>query len=189
MAKLCFVLGVGCNVDWYLEQTATTMSNDLKCARDYFRYDGDILLEEADESTDAKFIEECRWFRPVKIAGYGHTCVLHGYNTGAEPVQFLINEGGTEHCSKWFTRDQTQYDTRHITRIAPRDYARFVGGGVPGDGSPSSPHANVEEALASAPDHATLVLKAVSDNTFAAASLVISRPLVLRGYQAVIRKD
>jgi len=58
-----------------------------------------------------------------------------------------------------------------------------------GDGSPDDPHENIEEALADAPDHATLIFKAGSDNTFSANKLVINKPLILKGKDITIRKQ
>ena len=66
------------------------------------------------------------------------------------------------------------------------DNVRFVGAGNAGDGSPNDPYKNIEEAIAEAPDHATLIFKAGSVNTFAASTLVIDRPFTLRGYNAVL---
>ena len=56
-------------------------------------------------------------------------------------------------------------------------------------GSPSDPYVDVEQALANAPDGATLIFKAGSDNTFSATSLTISRPMTLKGADATIRKQ
>ena len=85
---------------------------------------------------------------------------------------------------KGFTIDQA-----HTTWIAPEDVVKFVGAANSGDGSPDDPYENIEEAIANAPDGATLIFKAGSDNTFSAAPLVIDRPLVLKGKNAIIRKD
>jgi hypothetical protein len=66
---------------------------------------------------------------------------------------------------------------------------RFIGGGISGDGSPQNPYANVEEAVQNAPDDTTLIFKAGSDNTFASAPLIIDKPLILKGKNAIIRKN
>ena len=73
------------------------------------------------------------------------------------------------------------YFQSQITQIAPENSVKFVGNSTSGDGSPDSPYQNIETALVSAPDNATLVFKAGSDNTFSTNTLTINRPLTLKG--------
>ena len=75
-------------------------------------------------------------------------------------------------------------DQDQLFRIAPRDVVRFVGGYGPGDGMPSSPYWDIDEALWFAPDHATLIVKAgITDNI---SGGIIDRPLTLKGYDVTI---
>jgi hypothetical protein len=60
-------------------------------------------------------------------------------------------------------------------RMAPQNMVKFVGAAVAGDGSPSDPYSGVEQALANAPNGATLIFKADSDNTFSSPTLTINR--------------
>ena len=76
-----------------------------------------------------------------------------------------------------------------MTWLAPVNVVKFVGATSAGDGSPSSPYLNIETARDVAPDGATLIFKAGSDNTFAAATLTLSRPMTLKGSDAIIRKQ
>jgi hypothetical protein len=75
---------------------------------------------------------------------------------------------------------------KHVTQIAPKDVVQFVGNSVAGDGSPGTPYWNLADAAANAPDGATLIFKAGRDDTFAGGSLVIRRPLTLKGYDVTI---
>jgi len=75
----------------------------------------------------------------------------------------------------------------HVTSIAPKDVVKFVGAVSLGDGSPGNPYRDIEEAIIEAQDGATLIFKAGSDNTFSAGTLVIDRPFMLKGRDAVIR--
>lgn len=74
--------------------------------------------------------------------------------------------------------------------MAPREVVKFVGGAVPfsDDGSPSFPYFNIESAMSKAPDGATLIFKANSENHFVAETLTINRPFTLKGANATIRK-
>jgi len=127
----------------------------------------------------------------------GHAWVIFGYNKALDPWQFKMNMGWGG-SSAWYTLDPTDPPEptdppipplNHLTHIAPAGVVRFVGGGVSGDGSPQTPYANVEEAVQDAPDGTTLIFKAGSDNTFASAPLIIDKPLILKGKDAIIRKN
>lgn len=102
-----------------------------------------------------------------------------------------MNMGWGGSSDGWYTFDSAPFPLNHdmMTRIAPQDMVKFAGGGVAGDGSPNEPYLGIEEAIAGAPDGATLIFKAGSDNTFSAATLVIDRPFTLRGHDVVIRKE
>jgi hypothetical protein len=140
--------------------------------------------------------EEIQWLRPLGMGGGppGHAWVIFGYNKGTDPYrQFKMNMGwpGDPENVNWYTLDEVPggivQNHNHLTHIAPAGVVRFVGGGVSGDGSPGNPYSGVEQAVANAPNHTQLVFRAGSVNTFAGSSLVVSRPLVMKGYRATIR--
>ena len=137
-------------------------------------------------------VNELQWFRPVEIAGSdpavgGHSWTVAGYATSTNPWQFLMNMGWGGGSTEWFSVDQIFPDNQWNTiRIAPEGVVRFVGGGAAGDGTPSSPYPDLDEALEEVPDDVTLVFKAGSANTFAGVSLVIDRPHTLKGYNITI---
>jgi hypothetical protein len=93
----------------------------------------------------------------------------------------------------WYSCDNVPHgytiSLDHTIQIAPQNVVRFVGATSAGDGSPNDPHRNIEEAVAEAPNGATLIFKAGSDNTFSAATLTITKPLTLKGVDVVIRKE
>jgi len=104
-----------------------------------------------------------------------------------------MNMGWGGNSDGWYTLDNVpqgiNQNHKHLTRIAPLDVVKFVGSTNSGDGSPSSPYSNIEAALADVPDGATLIFKAGSINTFSSTSLMIDRPLTLKGVNAVVKKQ
>jgi len=56
-----------------------------------------------------------------------------------------------------------------------------------GKGSPFSPYMNIKDALNKAPNGATLIFRAGTVNTFSSNTLVINRPLTLKGRNVIIR--
>jgi hypothetical protein len=160
---------------------------------DYFRYDSDATLDDRDIN---RMVEEIQWQRPVLLCGdndtAGHCWVVYGYNQATSPWQFAMNMGWGGADDGWYSVDKIPKglndDQTHVTHIAPQGVTRFVGGGNSGDGSPSSPYSGLEEAMIKAADHATLILKANSINSFAGSQLRVARPLTLKGINATIRK-
>ncbi|MCP5007831.1 MAG: hypothetical protein GY941_28425 [Planctomycetes bacterium] len=132
-------------------------------------------------------IEDIQWLRPVLIEGNGHAWVIYGYKKSTN--QFMVNMGWGGNSDGWYTLDKMRSGIGQniVKRIAPLDVVRFVGNTTSGDGSPSNPHRNIEEALQNAPDNATLIFKAGSTNTFSTYRLVIDRPLTLKGYNITIQ--
>ena len=114
--------------------------------------------------------------------------VVSGYDKATDPDRlFLMNMGWRSGEVEWYTWDHYfPVGQEHVTRIAPVN-RKFVGDPSLGDGSPDNPYMNIEEALFEAPNGSTLIFKAGSVNTFAAGTLVINRPLILKGYNAVIQ--
>jgi len=156
---------------------------------DFFRYEPGVVGQEYPNTADliGTLIEEIEWLRPVGITkswpgGGSHSWVIFGYNKGND--QFKMNLGGTGGPTGWYTIDRWGVPGGYqglLTRIAPRDVVKFVGSTSFGDGSPANPYLNIETAVNAAPDGATLIFKAGSDNTFAAATLTLSRPMTLKG--------
>ena len=134
---------------------------------------------------------EIAWLRPLSIGGCGHAWVIHGYDMSTDPDRlFLMNFGWGGGGDGWYVADTRCPATvmEHAVRIAPAGVVKFVGSTASGDGGPASPYLNVEEAIASAANGATLIFKAGSDNMFSAATLTIDRPFTLKGKDVIIRK-
>ncbi|MDZ7262044.1 MAG: C10 family peptidase [candidate division KSB1 bacterium] len=192
VAKLCYHAGVAIFSSYGYIETSGWGPNVVSAYENYFRYDQDAIIEDRDLN---KMVEEIQWLRAVNFFGRnsgdeGHAWVLLGYNKGTSPWQFKMNLGWGG-ASGWYTCDNVQgfnLKQGHITLIAPL-MVKFVGNSTSGDGSPDSPYKNIEEAVANAPDDATLIFKAGSDNTFSASTLVINRPLTLKGKDVIIRKQ
>lgn len=158
----------------------------------YFRYDPDVTY--GNPLVPATMVTEIQWLRPVAMAGSGppggHAWVVYGYNTGTSPWQFMMNMGWGG-ASEWHALDDVPQglndNHNFLYQIAPLGVVGFVGGTAPGDGSPAQPYQNIQEALNEAPDGATLIFKAGSDNTFSSPTLTINRPLTLKGANVTIR--
>jgi hypothetical protein len=199
VAKLCHHVGIAVDMDYGVVASGAHGEDVDNALEEYFRYDSDAY----DSSRDVdRMTEEIQWLRPVALAGFrettaktkqrgkvGHEWVVFGYNKATDPRQFWMNMGwggapGWYSCDEVYPMDQT-----HVTRIAPQDAVKFVGDDDPGDGSPSDPYEDIEEAIDEAPDDATLIFKAGSVNTFSAATLVIERRFTLKGWDVTIRKE
>ena len=94
----------------------------------------------------------------------------------------------------WYTLDNVplglNFYQELVTHIAPLSAVRFVGSGSSGDGSPDDPYRDIQEALAdSLPEGATLIFQAGSKNTFTGASLLIDKPLTLKGVNVTIESQ
>jgi hypothetical protein len=117
-------------------------------------------------------------------SGAGHIWVVYGYNKATDPDrQFLVNMGWGGAGDGWYSCDNIDYhiSQEHCTGIAPESEVRFVGDKNPGDGSPDNPFQDIEEAIAATPDSVTLIFKTGSVMPFSADTLVIDRPMVLKG--------
>jgi hypothetical protein len=189
VARLCNHAGVAVGVRYGLEGTSgDDMSAGVKMG-DYFRYYPGAFWRWTD--IDSMTLE-IQWFRPLIMGGGGHAWVTFGYNKLTDPDrQFRMNLGWGYVGGQdgWYTCDGVFPSGQgHDVRIAPLS-VKFVGASDPGDGSPLDPYQNIEEAIVEAPDSSTLIFKAGSDNTFSAATLVINRPLTLKGRDVTIRKQ
>ena len=197
MAKLCYHVGIAAETDYGVFWSGAFLwdngSASHRCAVDalenYFRYD-----EDADYRGKSieEMIEEIQWLRPLLFggedaSGNGHGWVVYGYNKGTDEFKMNMGDG---YPGEWYTCDKVYYPYEQffIRHIAPEDVVRFVGSDYyPGNGSPDSPHKDIDEALLKAPDGATLIFKAGSDNTFSTG--IINRPLTLKGKDVIIRKQ
>jgi len=196
VAKLAFHAAVAQNTNFGVELSTAGGLTELV---DFFRYDDDLVEAQTSSVTLAGIIEELQWMRPVEFSGGsprgGHSWLGYGYDTSTD--QFLMNMGWGGNSSRvWLALDQAsplptvQFVRNQWVgyRMAPKGVVRFVGSGSSGDGSPSSPYHDIDAALADAtlPDAVTLIFKAGSMNEFAGSSLVIKKPMTLKGIGATI---
>jgi hypothetical protein len=163
---------------------------------EHFRYDSDVIYNAVDTNY---MTTEIQWLRPIifragNATGGGHAWVVYGYNTATDPYrQFMMNFGWGGDGDGWYSCDLINppgwlfsEDQGFVKWIAPESVVRFVGSDSGGDGTPASPYRDVATAVANAPDHATLIFKAGSVNTFTGGMLTIDRPLTLEGYDITI---
>jgi len=195
VAKLCAHAGIAVGMDYGLDSSGAYLSDVPGALVNHFRYDPDAFYTYSGDIN--AMVSEIRWQRPFILDGYnlrngGHAWVVYGYNQNTSPWQFKMNMGWGGSSDGWYSMDKvpsgftiTPY---RVDKIAPRDVVRFVGTGGSGDGSPNNPYQNIEEAVAHATDHATLIFESFSANTFSAPALTINRPLTLKGIQVTISK-
>jgi hypothetical protein len=196
VAQLCYHAGIALGMNYGVSESGAPSAEVENALRDHFRYDTDADYQESDVN---KMTTEILWLRPFHFrgnnaAGGGHAWVGFGYNKGTDPNrQFRMNMGWGGDHDGWYSCDNVPHgytiSLDHTIQIAPQNVVRFVGATSAGDGSPNDPHRNIEEAVAEAPNGATLIFKAGSDNTFSAATLTITKPLTLKGVDVVIRKE
>lgn len=197
VAKLSFHAGVALGMDYGMIKSGVWSGWVDNALGDHFRYDTDATHN---WSIDINaMVQEIQWLRPLilrgkNVEGEGHIWVVYGYNKGTDPNrQFKMNMGWGGSSDGWYSVDQVPLglflNEEQVIQIAPRDVVRFVGASDGGDGSPDDAHQDIEEAIISAPDGATLIFKAGSDNTFIAPSLTINRPLTLKGIGVTIRRQ
>jgi hypothetical protein len=185
-AELCYHLGVSLGKDYGVGSSPAIIMQMDNALRNNFAYDPDARLENRD--IDA-ITEDIQWQRPVVLTGMDppsneHVWVVYGYNKATDPDrQFLVNMGWGGEDDGWYTCDGMGYGLfqKQAFHISPADVVKYVGGGIPGDGSPADPYADVETAAAHAPDSTTLIFRAGSQMSFSGDSLVIDRPMVLKG--------
>ena len=190
-AKLCYHAGMAVNMNYGLDGSSASDSDIPSALNGHFGYDPSATDGGRDVGS---IVNEIQWQRPVLIGGRnssdGHCWVIYGYNQGTSPWQFAMNMGWGGASNGWYSLDTVPLGLTNsqdiVTKVAPQNVVGFVGADVSGNGSPSSPYQNIEEALANAADNTTLILKAGSTITFSSAPLVISRPLTLKGIQATL---
>lgn len=187
VAKLSYHAAVAVNSRFGVWATAHNIDRFPEAFVDNFRYDpAQSTTANIDPSVP---ISEVDWMRPIGVAGCGHTWVIDGYKISTS--QFHMNYGwGTGSHDVWHTLDGAGAWCSDVTRfgilIAPESVVRFVGGGVGGDGSPTQPYADIDQAVGMAPDGATLIFHAHQDHRFASSAATITREVMLKGYNATI---
>ncbi len=206
VAEICYHAGIAINMSYGLRSSSASFSQYPTAMEDHFRYDPNAIHENRDID---KMTEDILWLRPLDLNGTntwggGHFWVVYGYNKATDPArQFKMNFGWGGARDNWYSCDFIGWDEdgdgiddahfsvgqTHTTKLAPLDVVKFVGEANPGDGTPNDPYEDIEEAIAEAPDNSTLIFKAGSNNTFSTASLEIDKPLVLKGYNAVIQSE
>lgn len=187
-AKLCYHLGAAIDMDYGVLGSGSSIANTPAALRDLYRYDRDIAVQAPETWC---FLDDLSWMRPLQLGGYndegGHAWVVQGYDTSTDPPQYLMNYGWGG-APAWALLDDIFPNGQSIVRLtAPAGVVRFVGSPTAGDGSPSAPFADLAAAAAAAPDGATLIFRAGSDNTFPGSSLTITRPMTLKGIGVTVR--
>ncbi len=186
IARLCFHVGATSEAAWGLGYTCGCHADQATALKTNFRYDDDAKQQSCDMIT---MVEEIQWIRPVGMGGGsaeggGHAWVIHGYDANYTNWRFLMNMGWGGGADGWYTLDNVPGEYHlyqsNLIHVAPLN-VRFVGDITSGDGSPNNPYKNIEEALAAVADYTTLIFKADSVNTFSSPTLVIDKPLLLKG--------
>jgi len=192
VARLCHDAGMALEMEYGANESSAAPSKVPGALADAFGCSPDAVLEDRHMM---RMLNEIRWLRPFLLGGRdsrdsGHRWVVLGYRLSTPATEFLMNWGDGA-PNGWYSVDNVPngytHDQDHVTRIAPRGVVKFVGATDPGDGSPAEPYRNITEALDDAPDGRTLIFKAYSENAFPSATLTITRRLVLKGANAVIR--
>jgi hypothetical protein len=199
VAKLCYHVAIAVDTGFGIWWSGSDNWRVPGPLRDYFRYDPDVTYgpPDIDDMT-----EEIEWLRPIGFSGGppGHAWVIYGYNKGTDPNrQFKMNMGWDGSSDGWYTLDSIprgiKQNHNQLIRMAPLDVVKFVADLPPGPypdpgrGSPGLPYNHIEEALSRVGDGTSLIFRAGSTNTFAASSLLINRPLTLKGMNVIIQKQ
>jgi hypothetical protein len=196
VALLCYQAGVSASMGYGVTGSGAGVAPSISGYVNNFRYDGDMEYVVRDTGNYAAgvndMMDDIQWLRPVQYWGWehGHSWVIFGYNRTFLPdsIQWAMNS--VNGSIDWLIFNPIFANHCFMRYIAPESVVRFVGSAASGDGSPADPYMNIEAAIGAAtPDGATLIFKAGSDNTFSTAPLVIDRPFILKGKNAVIRKD
>ncbi|MFQ6091789.1 MAG: C10 family peptidase [bacterium] len=195
VATLCYHAGVATRMDYGIQGSGTGSDEAVNAYKNNFRYDPDVKYVVKDTGNYASgvndMMDEIQWCRPVQYYGWemAHSWIIFAYNRTFLPDSIQWGMNSVNGSIDWVSFDPVYANHCFIRYIAPENVVRFVGSTGPGDGTPDDPYRDIDEALAEAPDHSTLIFKAGSDNTFSSATLVIDRPLTLKGYSVTIRKE
>jgi hypothetical protein len=195
LSELSYEVGVAVEMDYGRCESAAYPADIENALESHFRYDLDATYGARDIDT---MTEDIQWLRPLMFYGWnasdeGHAWVVFGYDKANDQFRMNMGWGGTD--DGWYSYDDVDlpeglwFNQAHTTWIAPEDVVKFVGDDNPGDGSPSDPYEDIEEAITLAPDGATLIFRAGSVNTFSGDTLFINRPFTLKGKDVIIRKE
>lgn len=191
VAYLDFELGVAVSMDYGVSESSSYASSIPGVLSGHFHFDPSAQ----DTSLNSnQMVLEIQWLRPCIVGGNDHCWMIYGYNMGTSPWQFDMNMGWGGYDNAWYTLDDVAANAlttpTHIDDfvwdLAPLNSVGFVGAGSSGNGSPSTPYQNVQQAVTNAPSGATLIFQANTVNTFSSSTLVINRPLTLKGYNVTI---
>jgi hypothetical protein len=193
VAYLGYELGVAVQMDYGVSGSSSDASAIPGVVVNNFHFDPSAQDTAADSN---QMVLEIQWLRPFSVGGNDHCWLIYGYNMGTTPWQFMMNMGWGGSENGWYTLDNV--DVPELTLptdindfvwgLAPLNVVGFVGANGSGNGSPNTPYQNIQQAVAAAPNGATLIFQANSINTFSGSSLVINRPLTLKGYNVTITK-
>jgi hypothetical protein len=192
VANLCHELGVAVSMDYGVSESSSYASDIPGVVVNNFHYDPNATDTGMDSN---QLVDEIQWLRPCLVGGNDHCWMIYGYNMGTSPWQFKMNMGWGGSSDGWYTLDNVNVPeltlptdiTDFVWDLAPLESVGFVGNGSSGDGSPNSPYQNLNQAVAKAPNNATLIFDAGSVNTLSSYPLTINRPLTLKGYQATVK--
>lgn len=195
VATLCYHAGVSSHMNYHVFVSTTNEGEMIAGLENHFSYDQDGATAGVDMNT---MTEEIQWLRPFVVGGTdtlgkgSHVWTYFGYDTSTDPDRsFRMNMGWSGNGDGWFTYDIVAtvgwvFDVLGQTKYIAPTSVRFVGTADLGDGSPNDPYGSIVEAIAEAPDDATLIFKAGSDNIFS-GPLTINRPFTLKGRDVSIR--
>jgi hypothetical protein len=176
---------------WGIAGTGSNFIYSDSALETYFHYDPDTLAQPRDANA---MISDIQWLRACGLGGGnsgggGHAWVVHGYDAGYPNTRFLMNMGWGGASDGWYTLDNLpggfHLNQDNLLQVAPVN-VRFVGSAAYGDGSPDSPYKNIQDAIAKVADHSTLIFKACLVDTSVSSTLVINKPLTLKGYDVTI---
>jgi hypothetical protein len=193
IAYLDYELGVAVKMGYGVSESGAYGGDIPGVLTNHFHYDPSAK----DTSLDTnQMVLEIQWMRPCLVGGNDHCWMIYGYNMGTSPWQFKMNMGWGGTDNGWYVIDDVasaQLTTpTHIDdfvwNLAPLNVVGFVGASSSGTGSPNTPYQNIQQAIANAPNNATLIFQANSVNTFSGSSLVINTPLTLKGCNVTITK-
>ena len=201
VAQLCAEVGVAVLMNYGLDGSSTGNDQIPPALVNNFRYDpaaGDFIGPDTNQ-----MVVDIQWLRPCFLSGWrtsdgaAHVWLAYGYNMGTSPWQFKMNLGWGPGSSGWYSFEDAPTgqpnNSNNLTNgmsaatgYAPLKVVGFVGASTPGDGSPNSPYQNIEQAIANAPDNATLIFQAGTVIKLPSVPLTINRPLTLKGYLVTI---
>ncbi len=193
VAKLSYHLGVATGSVYRLWAT-TGFSDKMELAfENNFRYDDDVQYMSRDAVI---MITEIQWLRPLILQGCNGSGGCHFWICSGYDIingEYYMNLGWSDPLNNdWYAIDDLfTVDQDQFAFVAPENVVKFVDVIGIGNGSPTNPYGGIDEAVIEAPDGATLIFKAGSDNTFVGDELIIDaadKELTLKGEDITIRR-